>query len=245
MIGFLSDLGRWFVENWSGEAGWVIRVWQHLEISALAVLAAGAVAIPLGAWLGHTGRGGLAVASVVNIGRAVPSFGILALSLPFTIWLARTVPFVRSGLGFAPTFVALFALALPPVFTNTWVGVRSVDPEIVEAAQGMGLTGRRLLREVEMPLALPVVLAGVRVTAVQVVATATLGALVGYGGLGRFIIDGFATQDDLRIVAGAVLVAALSLATELAFSLVERRLVSPGIGVDRGFFDSREARGIA
>ena len=232
-MGFLADLGRWFLENWSGDAGWLVRIWQHVEVSAVAVVAAVLVALPLGAWLGHTGRGGLAVVSVVNIGRAMPSFGILALALPFTIWLADTVWFIDSGLGFAPTFVALFALALPPVFTNTWAGIRGVDPEIVEAARGMGFTGRRLLRDVEFPLALPVILTGVRVTAVQVVATATLGALVGYGGLGRYIIDGFATQDDVRIVAGALLVAALSVLTEAMFSLVERRVVSPGLGIER------------
>ncbi|MFH1103467.1 MAG: ABC transporter permease, partial [Actinomycetota bacterium] len=221
-------------ENWSGDAGWLIRIWQHLEVSVIAVAAAVVVAIPLGAWLGHTGRGGLAVVSVVNIGRAMPSFGILALALPFTIWLAHTFPaVVKSGLGFAPTFVALFALGLPPVFTNTWAGVRGVDPEVVEAARGMGLTGRRLLREVELPLALPLIITGVRTTAVQVVATATLGALVGYGGLGRFIVDGFATQDDVRMVAGALLVAVLSVLTEITFSLLERWTVSPGIAHHR------------
>jgi len=232
-MGFFAELSRWFLDNWSGDTGWLMRIAQHLEVSAIAVAAAVAVAIPLGAWLGHTGRGGLAVVSVVNIGRAMPSFGILALSLPFTIWLAKTVPFVKSGLGFAPTFVALFALALPPVFTNTWAGVRGVDPEVVEAASGMGMTGVRLLREVELPLALPVIITGVRITAVQVVATATLGAIVGYGGLGRYIIDGFATRDDVQIVAGALLVAVLSVLTELGFSATERWAVSPGIAAHR------------
>ncbi|HLA66557.1 MAG TPA: ABC transporter permease [Acidimicrobiia bacterium] len=229
---FFAELGRWFLENWSGDHGWLIRLWEHVEISGLAVIAAAAVAIPLGAWLGHTGRGGLAVISVVNIGRALPSFGILALALPLTIWLHQ-VGLLSSGLGFAPTFVALFALGLPPVFTNTYAGVRGIDPEVVEAARGMGFTGSRLLRDVEFPLALPVILTGVRVTAVQVVATATLGALVGYGGLGRFIIDGFATQNDVRIVAGALLVAILSIITEVSFSLVERCSLSPGITVAR------------
>jgi osmoprotectant transport system permease protein len=228
--GFFSDLARWFGDNWSGGDGWLVRIGQHLEVSAIAVVAAVLVAVPLGAWLGHTGRGGLAVVSVVNIGRAMPSFGILALALPLTIWLHKAMPsVVRSGLGFAPTFIALFALALPPVFTNTWAGVRGVEPDLVEAARGMGMTERRLLREVELPIALPVILTGIRITAVQVVATATLGALVGYGGLGRFIIDGFATQDDVQIVAGAFLVAVLSVLTEVAFSAMERWTVSPGI----------------
>jgi len=164
---------------------------------------------------------------VVNIGRALPSFGIIALALPITIRIADNVPFISSGLGFFPTFISLFALALPPIFTNTYAGIRSVSPETVEAARGMGITETRILTGVELPLASPVVLAGIRTSAVQVVATATLGALVAYGGLGRYIIDGFATQDDLQIVAGALLVGILSVLTELAFALVQRRVVPP------------------
>jgi len=232
-MAFLAELGRWFVDHASGPTGWPARLWEHVLISGVAVAVAILIAVPLAAWLAHTGRGGLAVVSVVNVGRALPSFGILALALPFTIWLARTVPFVHSGLGFAPTVVALVALAIPPIFSNTHAGVSGVDPDVIEAARGMGYGGGTILRQVEIPLALPVMLAGVRTTAVQVVATATLGALVGYGGLGRFIIDGFATQDDVRIVAGALLVAALSIITEVALSLFERVAVSPGIGAGR------------
>jgi osmoprotectant transport system permease protein len=187
------------------------------------------IAIPLAAWLGHTGRGGLVAASMVNVGRALPSFGILAISVPFTIRLARSTPIIDSGLGFAPTFIALFLLALPPIFTNTYAGVRGVDRDVVEAARGMGLTERRLILEVEMPIASPVILTGIRVTAVQVVATATLGALVAYGGLGRFIIDGIATRDHVELVGGAVLVALLSILTEVGFSVVERVAVPGGI----------------
>jgi osmoprotectant transport system permease protein len=165
----------------------------------------------------------------VNLGRALPSFGIVALSLPLTIRLADALPFVDSGLGFLPTFVALFALALPPLFTNTHAGVRGVDPETVEAARGMGLGGRRILTEVELPLAAPLLVAGIRVAAVQVVATAPLGALVAYGGLGRFIVDGFAVQDSVTIIAGALLVVALSLLTDLAVGRLGRRLVPPAL----------------
>jgi osmoprotectant transport system permease protein len=232
-MGFLSDLGRWFVENWSvleTEAGtmvkgWVPRLWEHVQISAVSMVAAVAVALPLGAWFGHTRRGGVAVPAIVNVGRALPSFGIVALALPITIRIADAVPFISSGLGFFPTFVALFALALPPIFTNTYAGVAGIDPEIIEAARGMGITERRLLREIELPLALPVVLTGIRLSAVAVVATVPLGALVAFGGLGRFIIDGFAVQDDVQIVAGALLIALLSTATEIGFSLLERRIV--------------------
>jgi len=229
-MGFMVDLGQWFIDNWSGNAGWVNRIWEHVQVSGAAVIAAAVIAIPIAAWLGHTGRGGTLAVSIVNIGRAIPSFGIIAIALPITIELANRAPFISSGLGFLPTFIALFALALPPIFTNTYTGVRTVDADTVEAARGMGITERRILWEVELPIASPVVLAGLRTSAVQVVATATLGALVAYGGLGRYIIDGFAQRDNTEIVAGALLVALLSIATEAGFSLLERRVVPRGIG---------------
>ncbi len=224
---FLGDLVNWFANTWSGSSGYVNRMWEHIQVSGVAVIAAIAVALPLAAWLGHTGRGGLAAVSVVNVGRALPSFGIVALALPITIRLAERFDFISSGLGFLPTFVALFALALPPIFTNTYTGIRSVEPDIVEAARGMGVGELRILTLIEMPIASPVMLAGIRTSSVQVVATATLGALVAYGGLGRYIIDGFAVQDNVSIVAGALLVALLSIATELGFSLLERRVIPP------------------
>ena len=249
MIEFLGEVVEWFVETWDGlvltrpggavvdqgfRSGYVWRLWEHVQVSGAALVAASVIALPLGANFGHTGRGGFAVVSVVNIGRALPSFGIVALALPITIALADNLPFVSSGLGFLPTFVALFALALPPIFTNTYAGVQGVDPETVEAARGMGITESRILREVELPIASPVILAGVRVSAVQVVATAPLGALVAYGGLGRYIIDGFAIRDDVQIFGGALLVAGLSVATELMFSWVERRVVPHGIRPENG-----------
>lgn len=232
-MGFLVDLVRWFASNATElcdvndicTAGWLERTWEHVLVSGVSVGVAMLVAIPLASWLGHTGRGGLFAVSVVNIGRALPSFGIVALALPITIRIARNTPLIESGLGFFPTFVALVALALPPIFTNTYTGIRSVDPDTVEAARGMGVGGTGILLGIEVPMASPVILAGVRTSAVQVVATATLGALVAYGGYGRFIIDGFALRDDLQIVAGAVLVALLSVATEGLFALLERWLV--------------------
>lgn len=233
MIQGLGDLMTWFSQHLSGADGIPVRVWEHLLVSGAALLAAAAVALPLAAWLGHTGRGGVAVTAVVNIGRALPSFGIVALALPLTIRLARNVSFIDSGLGFLPTFVALFFLALPPIFTNTHTGIRTVDAETVEAARGMGVTEMGILTQIEIPMASPVILTGIRVTAVQVVATATLGAIVAYGGLGRYIIDGFAVQDSTELLAGAILVALLSILTEVAFSAVERWVVPTGL-VDHG-----------
>lgn len=234
MIDFLSDLGTWFIENWDGDAGYLNRLREHVWISATSVLTAAALAIPAGAYLAHARKWEVGAAAVVNIGRALPSFGVVAIALPFTIRIARNVPFIDSGLGFFPTFVALFALALPPIFTNTYAGIRGVDPGTVEAARGMGLSERRVLTDVEVPLALPVIITGLRVSAVQVVATAPLGALVAFGGLGRYIIDGFALQDDIQLVAGSLLVALLAGVTELVFSWLERRTVPEGLRTASG-----------
>lgn len=231
MIDFLGDVLVWFTDNWDGQDGYVVRLWNTVRLSALATLTAALIAIPAGALLGHYRRFGVSAVAVVNIGRALPSFGIIALALPITIRIAKNVPdgvpIFGSGLGFFPAFIALFALALPPIFTNTFTGVREVDPGTVEAARGMGLTEGKILRSVEAPLASPVIIAGLRISAVQVVATSPLAALVAYRGLGRFIVDGFSIQDNVQIFAGAMLVALLAILTEVAFGWLERRLV-PG-----------------
>ncbi|MGH8937488.1 MAG: ABC transporter permease [Acidimicrobiia bacterium] len=219
---FLFDVLRWFADpvNWRGTGGIPNRVYEHLQLSGLAVLLAVLLAAPAGMMLGHVRRGGVVAVAVVNIGRAIPSFGILALALLFTLR-------VGLGLGFWPTFVALFLLALPPVFTNSYTGVREVPGEVVESARGMGMREREILQGIELPLALPVIAAAVRVAAVQVVATAPLGALVAWGGLGRYIIDGLAQRDFVEVSAGAILVAALALLTDAGLGLGER-LALPG-----------------
>jgi osmoprotectant transport system permease protein len=233
MIDLLVDVARWFPENWSGGSGVVARVREHLELSAAALLTAAAIGLPSGAWLGHTRRGATLAVALVNVGRALPTFGIVVLALPVTIRLADTVPFISSGFGFAPIYIALVALALPPVFINTHAGVMGVDAETVEAARGMGVTERQVLMQVELPMASPVILSGIRVTAVQVVATAPLGALVAFGGLGRFIIDGFATRDGVQIFAGALLVAVVAGLTDAVFAFVERQVVPSGVAPRR------------
>jgi osmoprotectant transport system permease protein len=158
----------------------------------------------------------------VNIGRAIPSFAIVAIALPIAI---------RFGLGFGfwPTWLAVFFLALPPIFTNTYTAIRSVDPDAVSAARGMGLRERDVLVGVEIPLGAPLMIAATRVASVQVIATAPLGALVGWGGLGRFIIDGLAVRDFPQVFAGALLVAGLAVITELAFSAFERLFLPVGV----------------
>lgn len=216
-MNLFADVARWLSDgaSWSGSDGIGVRLGEHAGLSALSVLVAAVVALPVGLYIGHARRAEFVTITIANLGRAVPSFAVIALALPISIQLGL-------GLGFWPTFVALTLLAIPPIVTNTYVGIKGVDEDAVEAARGMGMTGREVLRQVEIPLAAPVVVAGLRTSAVQVVATATLGALVGWGGLGRFIRDGFSQGDDVLILGGAVLVAALAIATELAFGVLQR-----------------------
>jgi osmoprotectant transport system permease protein len=220
-----GDVVEWFTtaEHWRGDFGVPHRLTEHALMSGATVLTALVIALPLGLWLGHRGRGGAIAINVSNVGRAIPSLAILALAqqaMGLSGW---------PGFGARPAFVALLALAVPPLVTNAYVGMRGVDRDVVEAARGMGMTGRELLWRVELPIALPLVMAGVRTAAVQVVATATLAAVTAWGGLGRFIVDGFAQQDNAQIVGGALLVGLMALATELGLALVQRKLVSEGL----------------
>jgi osmoprotectant transport system permease protein len=227
---FAGEVIGWFTDpvNWSGDDGIPIRMAEHLLLSAVPLLVAVAVGLPLAAWVGHTGRFAALAVNVSNIGRAVPSLAIMALAaILLSRWLVEIG--LRREAGEISTMVAMAALAIPPIVTNTYVGISEVEREMVEAARGLGMTATQVLRRVEMPLALPVILAGVRTAAVQVVATATLGAVFGTGGLGRYIIDGIAQRKYEEVFAGALIVAAMSIATELAFGFVERRSVSAGL----------------
>lgn len=204
---------------WSGNRGLPALTWAHLKLSVLAVVVAAVVAIPPAVVLGHIRRGGLLAVSIVNIGRALPTFAIIVLILPFSLRYGF-------GLGFWPTLVALVLLAVPPIFTNTYTGVRDVPPDAVEAARGMGMRAGELVRKVEVPVAWPLIITGLRVSAVQVVATATLGALVGYRNLGTPIITGFAQRSQRGVLlAAAITVILLALLTDAVFALAERRLV--------------------
>ncbi|HUH07377.1 MAG TPA: ABC transporter permease [Egibacteraceae bacterium] len=227
---FLAEVAGWFTDpaNWSGSDGIPTRLIEHLVLSGVPLLVAVAIALPLGLWVGHTGRGAAIVVNLSNIGRAVPSLAILIIA--FMLLSAPLVAFgLRRDVGEVATALAMIALAIPPIVTNAYIGLQEVDRELIEAGRGMGMRETQLLWRVELPLAIPVVLAGVRTSAVQVVATATLGAVVATGGLGRYIIDGIAQRAHEEVFAGALLVTALSIATELAFALVQRRAVSPGL----------------
>jgi osmoprotectant transport system permease protein len=204
---------------WSGNRGLPALTWAHVKLSVLSVVVAAAFAIPPAVVLGHVRRGGLLAVSIVNIGRALPTFAIVVLILPFSLRYGF-------GLGFWPTVPALVLLAIPPIFTNTYTGVRDVPPDAVEAARGMGMRAGELMRKVEVPVAWPLIITGLRVSAVQVVATATLGALVGYRNLGTPIITGFAQPSERgALLAAAIAVILLALLTDAAFALAERRLV--------------------
>lgn len=219
----VNDVAAWLTDpaNWSGLDGIPARTLQHLWYSLLATAIAAAIALPVGVYIGHTGRGATFAVNLTNLGRAIPSLGIIILM--FTIF----------GFGVAPILITLFALAIPPIVTNSYIGVRSVDPDVRQAAEGMGMRGRQVLWQVELPMAMPLIMAGIRTSAVQVVATATLAAYVGLGGLGRYLIDGLAQRDLAEVVGGAILVAALSLLTELVLGRVQALVVSKGLA-ERG-----------
>ncbi|MFF4993299.1 ABC transporter permease [Streptosporangium saharense] len=204
--------------NWSGPDGIPVRLTEHLQFSTVALLLAMLVALPLGLWIGHTGRGALLVVLSANAARALPTLGLLVLVV------------LLAGLSTdLPVLIPLVALAVPPILVNTYEGIRGVDPDLRDAAYGMGLRGGQVLGRVLVPVALPLILLGLRLAAIQVVATATVAAFVGLGGLGRYVVDGFATNDYPRTLGGAVLVALLALLVQLVFVLIQRLLVSPGV----------------
>ncbi|MFG2330233.1 ABC transporter permease [Streptomyces sp. NPDC048604] len=215
----VSGAWAWLADgaNWAGADGVRQRLAEHLYVSGLALLVACALALPLGLWLGHLGRGGTVAINVSNVGRAVPVFAVLALFM---------VSPLRNA-GYVPTVTALVLFAVPPLLTHAYVGVREVDRAVVEAARGMGMSGGQLFRRVELPLARPQLMTGLRSATVQVIATATIAAMVGQGGLGRIITAGFATYDTAQVVAGALLVALLALLAEAALVGTDRLLGRP------------------
>jgi osmoprotectant transport system permease protein len=203
--------------HWQGIDGIPTRMWEQVHLSVESVAIGALIALPVGIVLGHYGRFGNLAINISNVGRAVPSFGILVIA------------FQVFGLGDLPIVIALTALAVPPMVTNSYVAMREVDPDVKDAARGMGYRELAQLLRVELPLAVPLIMAGIRTSAVQVVATATLAALIAGGGLGRYIVDGLARSDNPRTLAGALLVAALALATELGLAALQRAMMPRGI----------------
>lgn len=213
MDAFLDGI-RWLTTaaNWRGESGVANRMIESLWITLLAVVIALVIAIPIALWLGHIGKGSTLAINTSNIGRAVPTYALLV------------VLFMATGERTVSTVVALVLFAIPPILTNTYVGMREVDRDAVDAANGMGMGSFQVLRRVELPLAVPLMMNGLRLAVVQVFATATIAALVGGPGLGRIITNGFARQDLPQIVAGAIVVGLLALALEGLMELLQRRV---------------------
>ena len=191
----------------------------HVELSVIALLLGVAIALPVAVAVRNTPVGAALAVNVGNIGRAVPSLAILALALPFL------------GYGFEPALVALTALAIPPILINASTGLREVSREVIDAARGMGLSGSQILTGIQLPIAAPVIFAGIRTSAVQVVASATLATFIGGGGLGDLIVEGTQRNDTAILLAGSLSVAVLAIITEVGFSGVEKALTPKGLKI--------------
>ncbi|ANH38108.1 Putative osmoprotectant uptake system permease protein YehY [Nocardioides dokdonensis FR1436] len=236
-------------DNWSGSGGMLQLLVQQLLITVTALLAAMLVGLPIALWLGHLGRGGFLAINISNVGRAVPTFALLAIFVSGDPWgwtagafpgTGTVGPFGRAGIS---TLVALALFALPPLITNAYVAVREVPADVRESARGMGMSGWQQFRRAELPLALPLVMSGVRLALVQVWATATIAALVAGPGLGRVITDGFFRTDYGKGIAGAIVVAVVALLLELGAAGAQRLLDPLGRATRAGSGNGRARRG--
>ena len=218
-MSYFATAWDWLVssQNWHGSNGIPIRLLQHLEYTGLALAIALVIAIPAGLAMGHLRRGGFVVVTVANFGRALPTLGLVVLV------------FVLTAGSIASWLVPLAALAIPPMLVNTYEGVLGVDRELTDAARGMGMTEWQILRKVEIPVALPLILLGIRTSAIQVVATATIAAYIGLGGLGRYIIDGLARNEYNVVAGGAAVIVLLALAVQGLFMLLAIVIVPVGL----------------
>nr|WP_198943606.1 ABC transporter permease [Actinokineospora bangkokensis] len=217
VIAWLTDPAHW--TNTLGTPGIPQRLLEHLQYTALAVLASAVVAIPLGMWIGHTGRGGTFVVGVVNSFRAVPELGLVIL-LVLSFGIVHAVSALT---------IALVVLGIPVLLAGTYAGIRNVDRSVVDAARGVGMTEWEILLKVELPNALPLIFGALRAATLQIIATVSIAAQVALGGLGRYVIDGFAFREFDQMAAGAVLIAALAIAVEALLTGVQWLVVSPGL----------------
>ena len=233
----LNSIGGWLTDpaHWTGPNGIPQRILEHLIYSGISLVIAALIAIPLGVIVGHSGRAKWTV-SLANSLRAVPSLGLL---FAVALWLG---PKIASSLAYViPSVIVLVLLAVPPILSGTYAGIQGVDPAARDAAKGMGMRGGEVLRKVELPCALPLLLSGVRSATLQVIATATIAASISLGGLGRYLIDGLSVSDYAQMASGAILVAALALVMDGILSIVQRTAVSPGLtGNFRNTGDNRQ-----
>ncbi len=221
----LRNVFAWLTDpaHWSGPTGITARLLEHLAYSGLALLVGALVAIPLGLWVGHTGRAKWLV-TAANASRAIPSLGLL---FAVALWVG---PYLRGSWAFLlPSLIVLVLLAMPPLLSGAYAGVEAVDPAATDAARGMGMRPGQVLRQVQVPCALPLLVSGVRSATLQVIATATIGATISLGGLGRFLIDGQAATDYAQMAGGALLVGALALVIDLLLAGLGRLVTSPGL----------------
>jgi osmoprotectant transport system permease protein len=216
-LGYLFD-----GSNWSLSAESIPhRLLQHVEYTLVTLAISAAIALPIGLLIGHTNRGAFLAINIGNAGRALPTFGLLTLMVTLV------------GTGSLPVFVALVVLAVPPILSATYAGIRSVDPSAVNAAIGMGMRPMQVLFKAEVPMALPLIIGGLRSALLQVCATATVAAYVGFGGLGRLLINGLSFNEYDQVFAGALLVALLAISLDLVSAAAERAIVSPGVRARR------------
>jgi osmoprotectant transport system permease protein len=214
MFELFKNLAKWLTSGsqWAGTDGIAHRLAEHLQYSLLATLIAAAIGLPLGLLIGHTGKGAFLAINLASFGRALPTVGLVVLV------------FLASGLSMWPVYIALVALAVPSIVTNTYAGMTAVDPDVKDAARGQGMRGHQVLFQVELPLALPLIMTGLRLALIQVVSTATVAAYVSFGGLGRFVFDGLAQRDLVQVLGGAVLVAVVAIVLDLGLSGLQRFL---------------------
>jgi osmoprotectant transport system permease protein len=203
--------------QWHGQDAIPARILEHLGYAGLSLLVAAAIALPLGLLIGHTGRGSFAVINIANVARAIPTLGLLVLVV------------VLLGLGVLAWLIPLVALAIPPILVNTYEGVAGVDADLKDAARGTGMTAWQLLWKVEVPLAVPLIMLGLRTGAIFVVATATIAAEIGVGGLGRYIIDGLAANNYGEVAGGAAVIVVLALLIQLLFTGLRRLVIPTGL----------------
>jgi osmoprotectant transport system permease protein len=217
-FGYLLDPANW---TWASDSI-PMRLAEHLEYTLLTVAISAVIALPIGLLIGHTNRGAFLAINIGNAGRSLPTFGLLSLMV------------ILIGTGLVPVLIALVVLAVPPILASTYAGIRSVDQSAVDAAVGMGMRPTQVLFQAEVPMALPLIMSGMRSALLQVCATATVAAYVGLGGLGRFLVDGLSVNEYDQVFAGAVMVALLAIILDLGSAGVERLVVSPGVRYQSG-----------
>jgi osmoprotectant transport system permease protein len=218
-MGFLNVAWSWLTsaQHWHGSDGIPVRIAQHLWYAGLSLLVAALIAIPLGVLVGHSGRASALVINLANVWRAIPTLGLLILMV------------VLLGFSTLTWLIPLVVLAIPPILVNAYVGVAGVDRDVKDAALGMGMTRWQLLRKVEVPLATPLIVLGLRTAAIFVVATATIAAEIALGGLGRYLIDGLAASDYAQVAGGASVIVVLALAIQVLFAGISRLVVPPAL----------------